>query len=62
MPATGWCRSANRKLNLVTDVEFEVAAINRELVYVPSATVLSLDDDHLRMLSWAVVDLCTCNS
>ena len=55
--ATGWCRSANRTTSLITDIESEVAAINRELLYVPNATILSLDDDHLRMTSRAVTHL-----
>ena len=44
-------------MNLVINVKSEISAINRELVYVPSATVLSLDDDHLRIKSWEVVEL-----
>lgn len=56
MSATGWCRSANRNTTLITEVEGEIAAINRELVYVPGATVLSLDEYLLRMASSSVVD------
>lgn len=55
--STGWCRSANRSTTMITDIESEVAAINRDLVHVQGASVLSLDDDHLRMASRAVVEL-----
>ena len=34
-----------------------MAACNRRLLYVPGSTILSLDDDHLRMSSRAVVTL-----
>ena len=34
-----------------------MGSINRELLYVPNATVLSLDDDHLRMASRSVLNL-----
>ena len=54
---TGWCRSANRATSMITVVEAEVASINRELLYVPNATVFSLDDNHLRMASRAVINL-----
>ncbi|CDF34053.1 unnamed protein product [Chondrus crispus] len=54
---TGWCRTASRTTSLITDIESEVAAVNRELLYIPGATVLSLDDDHLRMASRAVSSL-----
>ena len=54
---TGWCRSANRTTSMITEVEAETAAINRELLYVPNATVLSIDYDHLRMASRAVTEL-----
>ena len=60
--ATGCCRSANRTTSLITDIESEVAAVNRELLYVPNATILSLDDDHLRMASRAVTYLSFLNS
>ena len=42
---------------MITDVEANTAAINRELLYVPNATVFSLDGDHLRMASRAVTEL-----
>lgn len=42
---------------MITDVESEVASINRELSYVPNATVLSLENELLRMASRAVHDL-----
>lgn len=51
---SGWCRNANTATLMITEVESETAAINRELLYVTNATVLSLDDDHLRMASRAV--------
>ena len=57
MFATGWSRTANRATTLIAEVEAETAAINREFIYVANATVISLDDDHLRMASRAVVDL-----
>ena len=44
---------------MITVVKSEVALINRELLYVPNAPVFSLDDDHLRMASRAVMNL-TC--
>ena len=55
--ATGWCRSANRTTSMITEIEAETAAINRGLLYIPNATVLSLYDDHLRMASRAVTEL-----
>ena len=55
--ATGWWRSANRTTSMITEVEAETAAINRELLYIPNGTVLSLDDNHLRMGSRAVTEL-----
>lgn len=42
---------------MITSVESKVAPINRQLQYVPSATVLSLENDHLRMASPAVLNL-----
>ncbi|CDF33955.1 unnamed protein product [Chondrus crispus] len=39
------------------EIESETAAINRELLYIPNATVFSLDDDHLRMAFSALVVL-----
>ena len=57
MSATGWSRTANRSTTLIAEVESETAAINRDLLFVPKATVLSLDDDHLRMSSRAVTEL-----
>lgn len=42
---------------MITAVESEEESTIRELPYVPSATVLSLDDDHLRMASRAVLNL-----
>lgn len=50
-----WCRSANRAMTLITEIE--IATVDRDLLYVPSATVLSLDEDHLRMVSGADVEL-----
>ena len=55
--STGWSRSANRATTLITELEAETAAINRDLLYVPKATVFSLDDDHFRMASCSVVEL-----
>lgn len=42
---------------MITVVEAETAAINRDLWYIPNAKVLSLDDDHLRVVSRAVAGL-----
>ena len=44
--STGWSRTANRATTLITEIESEVAAVNRDLLYVQNATVFSLDDDH----------------
>lgn len=55
--STGWSRTANRATTMISDIESETAAINRELLYVPNATALSLYDEHLRMASHAVTEL-----
>ena len=55
-PASGR-RSANKATSLIIYIESEVAAVNRDLLYVPISTVLSLDDDHLCMASRAVSQL-----
>lgn len=36
---------------LIIELEEEFASINRQLLYVPGATVFSLDDDHHRLSS-----------
>ena len=54
--STGWCLPADRAMTVITEIESETAAINRDLLYIPNATVLSLDDDHLLMASRAVVE------
>lgn len=46
-----------RAASLILQIESDVAAINRHLIYVPGATILSLDDDHLRLSSRAVSQL-----
>ena len=55
--STGWCRAASRTTSLITYIQAELAAVNRDLLYVPDSTVLSLDDDHIRMVSRAVPSL-----
>ena len=35
-------------------MEQECAAVNQRLLYIPGATLFSLDDDHLRFFSRAV--------
>lgn len=57
MSATGWSRTPNRSTTLIAEVESETAAINRDLLFVPKATVLSLHNDHLRMASRGVTEL-----
>jgi len=51
---TGWCNQPSRGNALITELEQEVAAVNRSLLYVPGATMSSLDDDHQRLSSRAV--------
>ena len=40
--------------SLIVGLERDLAAINRNLLYVPNSTMLSLDDEHLRISSRAV--------
>ena len=51
---TGWANKPSRGNALITEMEQECAAVNRRLLYVPGATIFSLDDDHLRLSSRAV--------
>lgn len=51
---TGCARTNNRSTALIMEIEQEVDACNRRLLYVPGATILSLDDDHVRIASRAV--------
>ena len=55
--STGWSRTANRATTLITELESETAAINRDLLYVKNATAFPLYDDHLRMASRSVVEI-----
>ena len=48
---TQWTDSSLEDNALISEVEQEIAAINRRLLYVPNAIILSLDDDHLRLSS-----------
>lgn len=57
--STGWSNRPSRGNALITELEQEFAAINRLLVYVPRATIFSLDDDHQRLSSRAVTQLTT---
>ena len=51
---TGWPNKPSRSNALITEMEQDCAALNRRLLYIPDATLFSLDDDHLRLSSRAV--------
>lgn len=57
----GWVYRPTSGNALITELEQpvpeELASVNRNLLYVPGATVLSLDDDHQIMRSRAVTQL-----
>ena len=52
----GWSNKPVMGNELITELEQELAATNRSLVYVPGRTIFSLDDDHQRLRSRAVTD------
>ena len=53
----GWFNKPTRGNALITEMEQELASINRSLVYVLDSTIFSLDDDHQRLRSRAVAAL-----
>ena len=53
----GWFKKPTRGNALITEMEQELASINRSLVYVPDSTIFSFDDDHQRLRSRAVTAL-----
>lgn len=42
-----WTHQPMRANAFITEMEQEIAAINRHFLYVLNGTILSLDDDHL---------------
>lgn len=52
---TGWFRTANKAKAIIGYIKLEVAAVNRDFIYVPGITMLSLDDDHLCISSRSVL-------
>ena len=48
---TQWKDSSLEANALISELEQEIAAINRRLLYVSNVTISSLDDDHLRLRS-----------
>ena len=54
--AYGWSNRPIEGNALITDLENSLAAVNRTLLYVPGATIFSLDDDHQRLRSRAVTE------
>ena len=53
----GWSNRPLRGNALITELEQELASINRSLVYVPGSTIFSLDDDHQRLRCRSVTSL-----
>ena len=51
---TGWANKPSQGNTLITEMEQECAAVYRRLLYIPGATLFSLDDDPLRIISRAV--------
>ena len=52
-----WCLASLRGNKLITWLEKETADVNSSLLFVPDATIVSLDDDHLRLSSRTVTTL-----
>eukprot|EP00178_Gracilaria_changii_P016681 TRINITY_DN479_c3_g1_i11.p1 TRINITY_DN479_c3_g1~~TRINITY_DN479_c3_g1_i11.p1 ORF type:complete len:1373 (+),score=138.00 TRINITY_DN479_c3_g1_i11:3191-7309(+) len=55
----GWSNKPVAGNQLITEIEQELSAVNRSLLYVPGQTVFSLDDDHQRLRSRAVAEFTT---
>lgn len=49
-----WSSRPTKANSLIVELEQDIAAINRFLMYVPGTTIFSLDDDHLRLSSRVV--------
>lgn len=52
-----WCNFPQRANAMITELDDELAAVNRLFLYVPGVTIFSLDDDHQRFRSRAVGQL-----
>ena len=50
----GWFSKPTLGNPLITEMEQELASINRSLVYIPDSTIFSLDDEHQRLRSRAI--------
>lgn len=46
-----WHLRSSDACTFLTEMEAEVASINRRLVFVPTSSILSVDEDHIRMRS-----------
>lgn len=44
-----WSNTHVLETQLIAELDIELAAINQTLVYIPDATMFSLDDDHQRL-------------
>ena len=53
----GWSNKPVRGNELITELEHDLAVVNRSIVYVPGKTIFSLDDDHQKLRSRAVTQL-----
>ncbi|CAN8067641.1 unnamed protein product [Agarophyton chilense] len=53
----GWSHFSQRANAMITELEDELAAVNRLFLYVHGVTSFSLDDDHQRLRSRAVAQL-----
>lgn len=59
---TYWNSQSSKVSHFVLELEEQLAAINRRLLFNPHSTICSLDDDHLRLSSRAVTDLTSLRS